>query len=250
MKEKPTAADKTLIVLKAALEHERFTDIVEASGLAKSSVHRILKALVDYEFIAVSSRGNYYAGAAVLSLAGRAFRQIDISERTRPLIKHLAHEVNCQVHIGARNGKEAIYVAIQECDTPYRIPSRIGDRLPLHSTAIGKCFLAQESDETITKYVTELGLFEHTPHTITCVADLIEEIHEVRNLGWSKDDEENLPGIRCLALPIHNHLGIVSHAISITTLSLEKTMTEVINLAPKVQETAEEISRSLGYRFN
>lgn len=244
----PTAADKTLIVLRSALSYPRFTDIVSSTGLAKSSVHRLLQTLIKHEFLTLGTNGNYYAGPAVLSLAGNAFKQIDISEKAKPFISKLAKDINCQVHIGARNGKEAIYVTIQECDTPYRIPSRIGDKLPLHSTAIGKCFLAQEENTFIAKYVRETGLAEHTPRTITSYGKLLTEIQEVRNLGWAKDDEENVPGIRCIALPIYNHLGTVSHAVSITTLSLEKSMSEVIELVPAVKEVADNISRQLGYR--
>ncbi|EPD27017.1 IclR family transcriptional regulator [Actinotignum sp. GS-2025f] len=245
-KQSPSAADKTLIVLQAALQHPRFTDIVNATGLAKSSVHRLLQTLVKYEFIAVSPDGNYYAGPAALSLAATAFERIDISQQTKPYIQQLAREVGCQVHIGARNGKDAVYVAIQETDTPYRIPSRIGDRLPLHSTSIGKCFLADEEDEAIIRYVAEMQLPKHTPRTISTTAELIKEIDTVRDRGFAIDDEENVPGIRCVAVPIRNHLGRVNHALSITTLTLEKSMDEVIALVPQVKQTAAKISRSLG----
>ena len=68
----------------------------------------------------------------------------------------------------------------------------------------------------------------------------------MRDCGYAVDDEENVPGIRCVAVPIRNHMGRVDHAMSITTLALEKTMDEVIELVPFVVETAAKISRSLG----
>ncbi|MFG6285463.1 IclR family transcriptional regulator [Actinotignum schaalii] len=242
----PGAADKTLIVLRAALEHSRFTDIVEASGLAKSSVHRLLQSLVDYEFVTVNEEGNYLAGPAAMALASHAFKNIDISERAQPFMRELARKVKCQVHVGARARNEAVYVAIEESEMPYRIPSDIGDRLPLHSTSIGKCLLAAQSDETVRKYIADVGLPRKTPRTISTANALFAELYQVRDCGYAVDDEENVPGIRCVAVPIRNHMGRVDHAMSITTLALEKTMDEVIELVPFVVETAAKISRSLG----
>ena len=113
-----TAADKTLIVLQAAIEHERFSDIVTATGFAKATVHRILQTLLDYEFVYLASDGTYAPGVTSLRLASRAFNSIDISEVANPVLTQLAEETGYTVHVGALNVNEAIYVAKRQGPTP------------------------------------------------------------------------------------------------------------------------------------
>jgi hypothetical protein len=68
------ASEKTLLVLEAALTHSRFTDVVEATGLAKATTHRILGTLVERQFVTTDGDGNYLPGPKILSLAGTALQ--------------------------------------------------------------------------------------------------------------------------------------------------------------------------------
>jgi hypothetical protein len=73
------ASEKTLRVLEAAILHDRFTDIVEETGLAKATVHRILATLVEQGFITGDSERGYQPGARFLGIAGSAISRLDIS---------------------------------------------------------------------------------------------------------------------------------------------------------------------------
>ena len=84
-----SASEKTLLVLEAALTHSRFTAVVEATGLAKATTHRILGTLVDRQFVTVDLDGSYLPGPKILSLAGRALQRIDISAIARPFVDAL-----------------------------------------------------------------------------------------------------------------------------------------------------------------
>ncbi|MDK4319178.1 MAG: IclR family transcriptional regulator [Corynebacterium propinquum] len=241
-----TAADKTLIVLQAAIEHERFSDIVTATGFAKATVHRILQTLLDYEFVYLASDGTYAPGVTSLRLASRAFNSIDISEVANPVLTQLAEETGYTVHVGALNVNEAIYVAKRQGPTPYEIPSTIGKRLPLHSTTIGKCLLADMDTSQLASVVKQAGLAPLTPNTITTPEDLDQEIAVVRTRGYSFDDEENVPGIRCIGAPIFDHSGKATYGISLTSLAMENTLKQIERFAPLVTEAAAEISHNLG----
>lgn len=243
---KVSAAEKTVIILKAAIENRRFTDIVNESGLSKTTVHRILQTLIDYGFVTVTSEGEYIPGPATLTLAGHAFEIIDIAKIATPFIEELAQETGYTVHIGALNGTEAIYVAIENGKTPYRIPSKIGDRLALHSTAIGKILLADFSHRAIENYVKDPGLTPKTPNTHLTLESVLKDLEAIRERGYSFDDEENVPGIRCIGAPIRNHTGKVTHALSVTSLALENSIADIEKLAPLAQATAEKISHALG----
>ena len=136
------ASEKTLLVLEAALTHSRFSEVVEATGLAKATTHRIVGTLVDSGFVTVDTDGNYLPGPKILSLAGVALARIDISAIARPFVDALVAQSHCTVHLGVVNGDEIIYLIRADSDRPYVMPSRVGLSIPMHSTGIGKCWEA------------------------------------------------------------------------------------------------------------
>ena len=241
-----TASDKTLIVLQEAIKYERFSDIVNATGFAKATVHRILKSLVEFGFISISESGEYFAGPASLQLAGEAFRNIDISQIAAPHLSKLSSTLGYTAHVGALNQFEAIYIAKQSGATPYSIPSGVGQSMHLHSTAIGKCLLSGFTTEELEGYLSSVELVAKTPNTIVNQDALRRELDSVRERGFSLDDEENVPGIRCIGAPIFDHSGRISHAISMTSLALENSVEEVCEFAPVILEIAQAISTDLG----
>lgn len=245
--EQHTASDKTLLVLEAAMIHSRFTDVVEATGLAKASVHRITRTLADHGFITIGADGHYLPGPKALSLAGRAFEHIDISALAQPVVDELVETTGCTVHVGALNGLEVIYVARKDSNKPYRMPSRIGKSIWLHSTGIGKVVMAQFTASQVQHYIDQAGLSARTPHTITDPQKLLAELQTVREQGFAIDDEENEPGIRCVAAGIRDHTGTTTYGISISTLTLEHSLEQVRAMAPMAIEAAARLSGALGY---
>ncbi|WGW13928.1 IclR family transcriptional regulator [Saxibacter everestensis] len=242
-----TASDKTLLVLEAVLTNRRFTDVVEATGLAKATVHRIATTLVQHGFLVVTEAGEYIPGPKALALAGMALERIDISALADPFLAELVTATRCTVHIGALNGDEVIYVAKKDSDKPYRMPSRIGKGLWMHSSGIGKAILADFSAAQLNNFVERAGLPKRTPKTIDTKAALIKEIDMVRRRGFAIDDEENEPGIRCVAAGVRDHTGLMTYGLSISTLTLEHSPEQVEAMAPQAIEAAGAISRALGY---
>ena len=243
-----TASEKTLLVLEAALTHSRFTEVVEATGLAKATAHRILATLVDRQFVTVDHDGSYLPGPKVLSLAGRALARIDISAIAKPFVDELVTKSHCTVHLGVVNGDEIIYLIRADSDKPYLMPSRVGLAIPMHSTGIGKVVLSDYTDDELERYVARAGLPRRTAHTITTLAALRTEIADVRRRGYALDREENVPGLGCVAAPVRDLTGTVKYGISVSTLTLEHTVEQIEAMAPLAVQTADRISAALGYR--
>ena len=85
------------------------------------------------------------------------------------------------------------------------MPSRVGKAFWLHCTGIGKALLAEKDDEALDALVTRTGLPARTPLTHTTAAALKADLAQVTARGYALDDEENEPGIRCVAAVIHDH---------------------------------------------
>jgi DNA-binding IclR family transcriptional regulator len=245
--ERASASEKTLLVLSAVLNHPRFTDVVEATGLAKATVHRILTTLVDRGYVAVGRDGQYLPGPTILSLAGRALQQIDISAIAQPIVDELVAQVHCTVHVGVANGDEIIYLIRADSDKPYQMPSRVGLAIPMHSSGIGKAVLSGFTDEGLARYAARTGLAPRTEHTISDLETLRRVVATVRERGYAEDDEENVPGVRCVAAPIRDHTGTIKYGLSISTLKLEHTIEQVAAMAPYAVEAADKISAALGH---
>ena len=242
------ASEKTLLVLEAVLTNERFTDVVAATGLAKGTVHRILATLAHREFVTVSETGGYLPGPKILALAGGVLQRIDISAIARPYVEALVAKVHCTVHLGVVNGDEIIYLIRADSDKPYRMPSRVGNAIPMHCTGIGKVVLATYTDDALNRFVARAGLHGLTDHTITDLETLRAEVRGVRDLGYARDREENVPGIGCVAAPIRDHTGKVSYGLSISTIMVEHTAEQIDAMSVDAIATADQISRALGWR--
>ena len=241
------ASEKTLLVLEAALAHGRFTDVVAATGLTKTTTHRILGTLVGRGFVVVAPDGSYLPGPQILSMAGRALQRIDISAIAQPFVDLLVQEVHCTVHVGVANGDEIVYLIRSDSDKPYRMPSRVGLAIPMHSSGIGKTVLSGYTDDGLQRYVERAGLPRRTERTITTLDALRAEIAEVCRLGYARDREENVPGVTCVAAPIRDHTGTMKYGLSISTLTIEHTPEQVEAMAPAALRTAEAISTALGH---
>ena len=242
------ASEKTLIILEAALTHSRFTEVVEATGLAKATAHRILTTLIERQFVTVDRDGSYLPGPKVLSLAGRALARIDISAIAQPFVDELVTRTRCTVHLGVVNGDEIIYLIRADSDKPYLMPSRVGLAIPMHSTGIGKVVLSDYTDDDLERFVARVGLPRRTAHTITTLTALRAEIADVRRSGYALDREENVPGLGCVAAPVRDLTGTVKYGISVSTLTLEHTFAQIEAMAPLAVQTADRISAALGYR--
>lgn len=240
------ASRKTLGVLEAALLNDRFTDIVSDTGLPKSTVHRILATLVAEGFIAGDAELGFRAGPRFMTLAGRALSSLDISEIAQPVVDRLVATVDCTVHVGVVSGDQMVYVIRTDSSKPYRMRSRVGLAIPLHSTGMGKAVLASWIDDDVARLIARTGLPAYTDTTITDPDRLREELDAIRSRGYALDLGENEVGTVCVSAGIRDHTGRVTHGLSISSIALEHPGTSIEGFAPEAMAAAAEISRLLG----
>ncbi len=116
--------------------------------------------------------------------------------------------------MGVLEGDSAVYVLKIESRHTIRMFSRVGRRIPLYCTAIGKVLLAfarEDEREPALKGVRQLAF---TQKTLTTRTALYAELERIRQQGFALDDEEHEEGIHCIAAPVFDHTGSVVAAIS------------------------------------
>jgi DNA-binding IclR family transcriptional regulator len=124
-----------------------------------------------------------------------------------------------------------------------RVVQIIGARAPLHITAVGKVFLAQEGIGSCTEYAKRTGLPRFTDNTLTDGEKLRHEIEAVRAQGYAFDNEEAEKGVSCIGAGIFNAEGRLVAGLSVSAPSDRLKR----DWAPQVRQVADKISRAIGY---
>ncbi len=233
-------------------EKEEFgvTELSNALGLHKNNVFRLLATLSSCGYIEQNPQTeNYRLGIGIFNLGQKFIHKLGILKLARPFMKKITSEVNESSYIGILREGNAIYLGISETSLPVRVASRVGKDVPAYTTAIGKAQLAYAPEEEINKIYPESRLKRYTPNTIVSLAELKRQLKEVAANDYAVDNEELEVGVRCIAVPIKDYLGVPVAALSVSgpvsRMSESRLREEIL---PVVQKFSREISKRLGYQ--
>jgi IclR family transcriptional regulator, KDG regulon repressor len=225
------------------------TDICQQLSMPKSSVHNILETLVHERIIEKNRESNKYnLGVRLVELGNRAQISLDICRIARPFLVGLNKQTDETVHLTVLDNDEVLYVDCVESKMRIRTYSVIGERAPLHCTAVGKAILAFLPESQRMRIIREKGLVRATPATITDESLLQEDLRKTVQRGYSVDNMEHEDSLRCVGAPIRNWKGEVTASVSVSGPSQRLTLKRVLTIAPALVEATTEISRRMGYR--
>jgi IclR family acetate operon transcriptional repressor len=242
------AINRTFAVLELFRDLGRelgISEIAAALGLSASTVHRIVRALVDRGYLAQNtSTERYYLGRASVLLGQAANLGLGL-DRAQSVLEHLREETGESVNLGVREGGEMIVLMHRESPQPLRFSQEPGSRLPVYATSMGKVTLAHGESIAAEIDGLEKPLRPLTSNTIVSVEKLTKELETIRRQGFSVDNEEALPGVRCIAAPILSASGLPVGAVAIQGPSVRMSRVRLKSLAPLVRSAAEELARMM-----
>ena len=224
-------------------------DLATREGYVRSKVHRLLDTLKYEGWVDQDPVTRKYAlGSAVLELAKSKLKSTDLIRVVEPYLAEMVEKCGETGHLGVLDHNQVLYLDKKEAGHTIGIITRIGERMPLHCTALGKVLLAGLDPKHLRKIIDRTGLRAYTPHSIVDRAELEEELELVREQGYSEDNEEIILGMYCLAAPIRNHMGRVEAALSFTMPLFRLTEEKKELLIREVVGTAALVSGQLGYQ--
>ena len=180
-------------------------------------------------------------------MAGAALQRLDAATWARPVLGALHAEVGHTVHFAMLSDDEAVYLEkLVDPNLPYQFASRVGGRIPLHCTAMGKALLAAMDRGAARELLGRRELVRRTANTFVTVAAMDAELDRIRARGFAIDDEENERNIRCVGAAVRDHRGLPSHAISVSALTVEVSVEDAMALGPRVVAAAHAVSAVLG----
>ncbi|MFC9978378.1 IclR family transcriptional regulator [Gordonia sp. NPDC127522] len=198
----PSILSKAFDVLNAFNSRNRvmsLRDLALASGLPKSTVHRLLARLI--ELGAIEQEGAGYRIALSMFQLGALPPEVDMRDRALPHLAALHRYTRQTVHFGVLRGTDVVYLEKVPVVRSVSVISEIGARLPAHCTAVGKTLLAYEDPEALRSQLDD-PLPRLTPRSVGNVAALLADLETIRHQGIAVEREEAQLGMTCFGAPV------------------------------------------------
>jgi DNA-binding IclR family transcriptional regulator len=243
------AFGKFMRVLQAVADEPGAVNIAglcRATGFPRSTTHRIVAALMAEGMLTEERRtGELTLGPRLISLGYRSWDSSDLRQLAAESIAALRNATGETVHLAVRSGAEMVYIDKLESPRVVRMTSRIGTRVPMHSSSVGKAYLAALPRAERDAALAGLELIRRTPHTITDRATLAAEIERTAERGYSIDGEETELDISCFGCAIVDGSAKILGCISVSIPSYRFDPATSADCVTAIRGTAHEIARRL-----
>ena len=221
-------------------------DIARSLRIPVTTTLRIM-ATLQLEGYARKVEGRFELGPVLIHLGNASLAGTEIRTAALPVLEDLTNRTDETSHLAVPCDDRALIVAVQDSSHPLRAASRPGFLAELHCSSTGKCLLAFLHRSRIETLYAKLRPTKRTPHTLTTAAEIRREADLTAKRGYSIDDEEFNPGVRCLAAPVYSSDGSVVAAIGITASTVRFTRERIPEIAAIVTQSAAELSRLIGF---
>ncbi len=220
-------------------------------GTTRSTTHRLVSSLVQARYLR-QVQGGYLLGPKLIELGTIALEQMPLTAVARTHLEALAEYTLDTIHLGVRDGDDVLYIDKIPGQRGLEMRSRVGHRMPLASTGIGKAMMLD-----LTPHAWR-SLYDASRRALAGVSFKPDHHPEVETFmkrmtgyaagGYTFDLEENEISIRCVAAPVRDASGAIVAALSVASTIPYMPLERMDELIPVVQREAREISQELGWR--
>lgn len=244
-----SAARALQILLLLAEENEPLgvREIARRLKVASSIAQRYITTLAEWDFVERAPDGQKYKIGYRAFQVGQSYvaknrlQEVSLSE-----LRRMAEKDEINAYLGVLRDRSVIYLEALQSRGPIAITSAPGTRGELHATAFGKALLADLSDEEVAAQLGSEPYVSKTPKTKTTFAQVIQDIREVRRLGYAISDGENLPSVFAVGAVIRDRTGRAVAAISGALPRSDMQDRDRERLREAVVAAAQRISTKLG----
>ena len=223
------------------------SELARQLEISKSTALSLLRTLMHREFVTLADGGDGPRYRLALARLGdKAVGQTGLLDVAMPTLRRLTEETGRTARLGVLD--DGYVVVIGRVDGPgfIQVQSHVGRRELPHCSALGKSILALLPEDTVREIASRTGLAARTPHTITTVDALLEELRVARERGYAVDDEEDSVGVFCVGAALIDHRGTCVGAISVTDVKLTPDTGGIDETGEVVRRHAREVSTLLG----
>lgn len=223
------------------------SELSRRSGLAPSTVHRLLATLLRRGFVSQdAATRRYRLGLRLFELGSQAIGQLDVRAVVRPYLQALAEELGETVSLAVRDRNEVVYVDRVDGKGVVAIATRLGGRSPLHCTAVGKAILALEPEPIARQLLGDGPLPAQTPRTVVRSEVLLAQLAEIRARGYASVVGELVIEVNSVGAGMRDHTGSVVGGIGVAGLATRLRGARLDRIGRRVAEVALDVSQQLG----
>lgn len=221
-------------------------DIEAATGLPKATVHRLCNLLLDEGYVQrdLGGRG-YEPGARFTRIAMQTVANPGRRGERHAILERVAREIGETCNITVPATTTMLYLDRVESAWPLRIQLPPGSNVPLHCTASGKLFLASLPKLRRERLIDSLTLDRQAPNTITDPAALKAAIIEVARNDLGTDDEEFIPGLAAIAVPVKGPNGRMLATLATHGPVMRMPLATALKHTKRLRDAAAELARTL-----
>jgi DNA-binding IclR family transcriptional regulator len=246
-----TSLDKALNVLEmiAQAGDTRLSTLAAETGYPPATIHRILGVLVRRRYVRQDpSTKRYMLSLKCLDIFSRVKDNLEIITAARPVLQKVVENTGETANLVCFENMEAVYIdQISNTKSLLRMFTRVGARVPLHSSGVGKAFLAGRPQKEVLEYFRSAKRVPYTKNSLVKEDEFFRDLEETQARGYAVDREEFEDGVGCIAAVITQN-GQVAGAMSISGPSSRLLGANTGKLADEVVRGAAAISQRLSER--
>ena len=224
-------------------------ELSRAMKLPKPTTFRLARALENAGFVHKDPLTlRYQVGSSFEDVALNGLRNSAAHGTRRNMMNELAERLGARVNLVVLKAGNLSFVQWVESTAPLRVDVNGDMPMPVHCSASGKLLLAfgpAQLRETVLHSAPFRG---YTKTTITTARGLAREFALIRKRGFSTDNQELIPGVNCLAVPICNRSGQTVAGLAVMAPVASLPLEKLIRHLPDVKACAASISVELGWQ--
>lgn len=205
-------------ILKAFDGHHTLgiTELAARTNVPRSSVHRIVRALVDEQLLTQDADSRRYELSLGLAEFGTGIlRSNTVRTASRPTVLETRTRTHESVHLGVLDHLDVVIIDTADSHYFVREVTFPGQRLPAHAVSTGKVLLAHQTSAWQRQHLGSERLPAFTAHTVVDPERLLAELHQVRAQGYAISLGELEDGVAGVAAPVFARGWVIAAAVSV-----------------------------------
>lgn len=211
------------------------------------SLHRLLNDLAEQAVLERTAEGDWQLSYRLLQIVGIQLERTNLPRLARPYLEQLAAETRETVFLAVPSRGEIVYLDKVQIDLQLQLNVELGTRRPMHATGLGKAILAFLPEVEQAQFLAAAPFQAFTERTITESILLQAELEAVRSAGYAIDQEEMIPGLHCIAVPLLNYTNRAVGAVSIAGVATRAGSERFEAMTKRLLGVGLELSLRLGY---
>ena len=244
------SVDRALSIIETLAEDDegyRLSDLAVRTGLSTSTVHRLLATLEKRRFVQFDRDGSkWHVGAQSFSVGATFARRRNFTAQAMPYLRKLRDQTRETANLAVVDDEAIIVLTRIESREIMRSLTKVGGRVAMVASGVGKAVLATYSDEDVNGIICRQGMPRLTEKSIVRPSELFRELQIIRRQGYAVDDEEARMGLRCVAAVVYSDCSEPLAAISVSGMTSRITDERLPVLGCIVRTVANELTLVLG----